>query len=94
MAKKVTKAMQLRFDLVEGISEEHIQAIASMLGASIALKFGGLNSDDNEWHDSLWESYMIDENEAGGLDMQISLEWVKKDKKGKFMLPPRLSGLE
>jgi hypothetical protein len=85
VTKKVTKAEKLRFDLVNRISEEHIRAIASMLGSSIALKFGGLLSENNEWHDCMMESYMIDENEVGGLDMTVRLEWVKKDRKGKFV---------
>lgn len=71
------------FDVLHGTSEEHVQAIISMLGGSLAMKFGSLRdaSPDNQ----LGESYMIDESDAGGLEVAVQIKWMKKDRQGRFV---------
>ena len=71
------------FDVLHGTSEEHVQAIISMLGGSLAMKFGSLRDTytDNE----LGESYMIDESDAGGLEVEVRIRWMKKNKQGRFI---------
>ena len=72
-----------RFDILAATSEERVQAITSMLGGSLAMKFGSLRDDSPD--NQLGESYMIDESDAGGLEVSVQIKWMKKNKQGRFI---------